>query len=149
MVDEVRTQLPFSKIKKIIKTDPNCGSVSTEGVQLLGFATERFVNLLTKTACERTLFDKRKTLLRKDLEFIIRNCEPFNFLEDALDGWPEWDSKKRNTVSEGVKPLSPSISSKNHVIMEDDIEEVPGKLPYRPANNGDQSSASLSDSGPN
>uniref|UniRef100_A0A2K6VJ88 CBFD_NFYB_HMF domain-containing protein n=1 Tax=Onchocerca volvulus TaxID=6282 RepID=A0A2K6VJ88_ONCVO len=92
----LRTRLPITRVRKIFKLDPNCMIISSEAVQLLTLATERFVGLLAKVAYGHAVFDKRKTLQLRDLEFCIKNYEPFNFLDGALDGWPEINEGKRD-----------------------------------------------------
>uniref|UniRef100_A0A0R3RZ59 CBFD_NFYB_HMF domain-containing protein n=1 Tax=Elaeophora elaphi TaxID=1147741 RepID=A0A0R3RZ59_9BILA len=95
----LQTQLPIARVKKIFRLDLNCTTISAEAVQLLTFATERFIGLLAKVAYRQAVFDKRKTLQLRDLEFCIKNCEPFNFLDGTLDGWPEISGGKHGNGS--------------------------------------------------
>uniref|UniRef100_A0A915PXT3 Transcription factor CBF/NF-Y/archaeal histone domain-containing protein n=1 Tax=Setaria digitata TaxID=48799 RepID=A0A915PXT3_9BILA len=95
----IRTQLPVARVKKICRLDPSCNMISAQAVQLLTLATEHFIGLLAKVAYSQAVFDKRKTLQLKDLEFCIKNYEPFNFLDGTLDGWPEISSAKHRVTS--------------------------------------------------
>ncbi|KAL3993597.1 Histone-like transcription factor (CBF/NF-Y) and archaeal histone family protein [Acanthocheilonema viteae] len=92
----LQARLPVTRVRKIFRLDSNCTTISTEAVQLLTLAAERFTGLLAKAAYGQAIFNKRKTLQLRDLEFCIKNYESFNFLDGTLDGWPEISGGKHS-----------------------------------------------------
>lgn len=78
-------QLPLSRIKVIMKTDPDVTLASQEAVVAIAKATELFIAGLSKDAVTSTLNSKRKTLQRKDLDSVIDTRDGYEFLEGALE----------------------------------------------------------------
>ncbi|EFO21432.1 hypothetical protein LOAG_07058 [Loa loa] len=110
VIHALRTQLPVTRVRKIFRLDSNCMAISAEAVQLLTLATERFIGLLAKIAYGQAVFDKRKTLQLRDLEFCVKNYEPFNFLDGTLDGWPEINGEKRSLGNESGMAMAAKMS---------------------------------------
>lgn len=66
-VDKI-TELPLSKIKFIVKTDPDVHSVSSEALFLITKTTEKFIQSLSREAWSFAQQQKRKTLKKTDID---------------------------------------------------------------------------------
>ena len=86
--NEKLMKLPLSRIKSIMKSDPDVTLASQEAVITIAKATELFIWELSKDAVHSTLQSKRKTLQRKDLDSILDTRDRYLFLEGTLD-WNE------------------------------------------------------------
>ena len=62
------TELPLSKIKFIVKTDPDVHSVSSEALFLITKTTEKFIQSLSREAWTFAQQQKRKTLKKTDID---------------------------------------------------------------------------------
>lgn len=62
------TELPLSKIKFIVKTDPDVHSVSSEALFLITKTTEKFIQSLSREAWSFAQQQKRKTLKKTDID---------------------------------------------------------------------------------
>ncbi|CAO1423585.1 unnamed protein product [Diamesa serratosioi] len=62
------TELPLSKIKFIVKTDPDVHSVSSEALFLITKTTEKFIQSLSREAWTFAQHQKRKTLKKTDID---------------------------------------------------------------------------------
>uniref|UniRef100_A0A9J8B2I0 Polymerase (DNA-directed), epsilon 4, accessory subunit n=1 Tax=Cyprinus carpio carpio TaxID=630221 RepID=A0A9J8B2I0_CYPCA len=60
-------KLPLSRIKSLMKADPDVSLASQESVFIIAKATELFVEMIAKDALVYAQQGKRKTLQRKDL----------------------------------------------------------------------------------
>ncbi|TRZ01419.1 hypothetical protein DNTS_015156 [Danionella cerebrum] len=60
-------KLPLSRIKALMKADPDVSLASQESVFIIAKATELFVEMIAKDALVYAQQGKRKTLQRKDL----------------------------------------------------------------------------------
>jgi len=78
-------RLPLSRIKTIMKTDPDVTMTGHEAAILIAKATELFVQELTKEVFSYTLQAKRKTVQRKDLELAIDKIDSLAFLEGTME----------------------------------------------------------------
>ncbi|XP_077058831.1 DNA polymerase epsilon subunit 4 [Siphateles boraxobius] len=78
-------KLPLSRIKTLMKADPDVSLASQESVFIIAKATELFVEMITKDALVYAQQGKRKTLQRKDLDNAIEAIDEFAFLEGTLD----------------------------------------------------------------
>uniref|UniRef100_A0A8C6V5D8 DNA polymerase epsilon subunit 4 n=1 Tax=Naja naja TaxID=35670 RepID=A0A8C6V5D8_NAJNA len=78
-------RLPLSRVKALVKADPDVSLASQEAVFILARAAELFVDTLSKDAFIHTQHGKRKTLQRKDLDNAIEALDEFAFLEGTLD----------------------------------------------------------------
>lgn len=81
---ERATRLPVSRIKTIMKFDPDVNIITQEAAYLLAKATEEFLTGFAKSAYESTMTGKRKTLQKKDLDVAILSQDRFCFL-DGID----------------------------------------------------------------
>ncbi|XP_033735149.1 DNA polymerase epsilon subunit 4-like [Pecten maximus] len=84
--NERTIKLPMSRVKAIMKSDPDVSLASSEAVVALAKATEMFIQMLSKDAINSTMQSKRKTLQRKDLDTVIDTRDSYSFLEGTLDG---------------------------------------------------------------
>ncbi|XP_075300226.1 DNA polymerase epsilon subunit 4 [Opisthocomus hoazin] len=78
-------RLPLSRVKALMKADPDVSQASQEAVFVLARAAELFVETLAKDAYVYAQQSKRKTLQRKDLDNAIEAIDEFAFLEGTLD----------------------------------------------------------------
>ncbi|KAF7635191.1 hypothetical protein Mgra_00005305, partial [Meloidogyne graminicola] len=100
--------LPLSRVKKISKiyldqTSTNSeviknATISSEAVNLLAIATEKYIQLLSRAAWNWTLSTSRKTLQITDIEQCIKRDWLFAILNDGLNDWPD-DDKKENELT--------------------------------------------------
>ncbi|XP_069505775.1 DNA polymerase epsilon subunit 4 isoform X2 [Ambystoma mexicanum] len=80
-----QVRLPLSRVKTLMKADPDVTLASQEAVLLTARATELFVETIAKDAYIYAQRGKRKTLQRKDLDNAIDAIDEFAFLEGTLD----------------------------------------------------------------
>ncbi|XP_063771981.1 DNA polymerase epsilon subunit 4 [Pseudophryne corroboree] len=78
-------RLPMSRVKALMKSDPDVSLASQESVFLICKATELFIETIAKDAYIYAQRGKRKTLQRKDLDNAIDAIDEFAFLEGTLD----------------------------------------------------------------
>ncbi|GAB1610723.1 DNA polymerase epsilon subunit 4-like [Argonauta hians] len=78
-------KLPISRIRKIIKLDPDVSLASQEAMIVLSKATELFVQYVSREASNYTFQGKRKTLQRKDLDVAVERTDTLAFLDGALE----------------------------------------------------------------
>ncbi|XP_039180359.1 DNA polymerase epsilon subunit 4 isoform X2 [Crotalus tigris] len=78
-------RLPLSRVKALVKADPDVSLASQEAVFVLARAAELFVETISRDAFLHTQHGKRKTLQRKDLDNAIEALDEFAFLEGTLD----------------------------------------------------------------
>ncbi|KAJ7308177.1 hypothetical protein JRQ81_008694 [Phrynocephalus forsythii] len=79
------SKLPLSRVKALVKADPDVTLASQEAVYVLARAAELFVETIAKDAFVYAQRGKRKTLQRKDLDKAIEAMDEFAFLEGTLD----------------------------------------------------------------
>lgn len=78
-------RLPLSRVKNIMKMDPEVTLASQEAVATLAKAAELFIMAVSQDAIYKTLQSKRKTLLRKDLEHVFDTKDCYAFLEGCME----------------------------------------------------------------
>ncbi|KAJ8917774.1 hypothetical protein NQ315_010680 [Exocentrus adspersus] len=79
-------RLPLSRVKAMMKKDPDCDLLSQDAVFLTTKATEMFIDFMTRESAKHvTVMGKRKTVSRKDVETVIQNIPELCFLDGALD----------------------------------------------------------------
>ncbi|XP_069596526.1 DNA polymerase epsilon subunit 4 [Ranitomeya imitator] len=78
-------KLPMSRIKSLMKSDPDVSLASQEAVFAISKATELFIEAIAKDAFVYAQRGKRKTLQRKDLDNAIDAFDEFAFLEGTLE----------------------------------------------------------------
>ena len=78
-------KFPQSRIRNIMKMDPDITIASQESVFLITKAAELFVQLQAQEAYKRTKVSKRKTVQKKDLDSVMDELDCMAFLEGAID----------------------------------------------------------------
>ncbi|XP_069703283.1 DNA polymerase epsilon subunit 4-like [Periplaneta americana] len=78
-------RLPLSRVKHIMKMDPDVHLASQEAVFLIAKSTELFIESLAKEAYMHTSQGKRRTLQKKDIDSAIESADCLAFLEGVLD----------------------------------------------------------------
>ncbi|KAL8612716.1 hypothetical protein ACOMHN_025367 [Nucella lapillus] len=77
-------RLPLTRIKHIIKMDPEVTLASHEAVITIAKAAEFFISTLVRDASYKTIQRKRRVVLRKDLEYAMDSRDCYSFLEGAV-----------------------------------------------------------------
>ncbi|KAK3922287.1 DNA polymerase epsilon subunit 4 [Frankliniella fusca] len=81
---EKLVKLPLSRIKSIIKMDPDVNLASQEAVFLIAKATELFIESLARESYTHTAQSKKKTVQKKDVDAAISSSDSLLFLEGTL-----------------------------------------------------------------
>lgn len=81
---EKLVQLPLTRIKNLIKLDPDVNIASHDAVIAIAKAAELFIHMLGKEAYKFTKQNKKKTIQKKDINDCITTCEALAFLEGTL-----------------------------------------------------------------
>ncbi|GMM29786.1 hypothetical protein DAMA08_025310 [Martiniozyma asiatica (nom. inval.)] len=76
--------LPMSKIKKIVKLDPEHVSSTESANYLLGMATEMFIMELTHDASLVTKTKKRRKIMYADFQKAVSMGENYAFMRDIV-----------------------------------------------------------------
>lgn len=74
------TVFPLSRIKKIVKLDPEAFNTSNISLELIGLATESFLKSLSFNSLQFAKNSKRKTLMKNDISQAIERSPQFSFL---------------------------------------------------------------------
>ena len=78
-------KLPLSRIRSIIKVDPDISIASHDAVVLIAKATELFIQEIALEAHSFALQKKRKTIQKPDIALAIEGTDCMAFLEGAID----------------------------------------------------------------
>jgi len=78
-------RFPHSRVKAIMKMDPDTTLTSQESVYLIAEAAKLFVQLQAMEAYKRTKTAKRKTVQKRDFDVVTEELDCMAFLECALD----------------------------------------------------------------
>lgn len=78
------TQLPLSRIKALMKMNPDTGLAGSEAVFLMCKATELFIESLTRESFVYTAEARKKTVQLRDVQRAIDSVDALMFLEGAL-----------------------------------------------------------------
>lgn len=85
VTEERLSQLPLSRIKSIMKLDPELNLVSSDSVFLMSKVTELFIKSLARESFAFVEQGKKKTVQKKDVDSAINAVDALMFLEGALD----------------------------------------------------------------
>ncbi|KAL1208305.1 Nuclear transcription factor Y subunit C-6 [Cardamine amara subsp. amara] len=77
-------QLPLSRIKKIMKSDPEVNMISAEAPIFFAKACEMFIVDLTTRSWLHTEESKRRTLQKSDISAAVDRTFTFDFLLDVI-----------------------------------------------------------------
>lgn len=78
-------KFPLTRVKTIIKQDPDVTLASQDAVIVIAKATELFIETFTREAYSHLSQSKRKTLQKKDLEATVQAIDALAFLEGTGD----------------------------------------------------------------
>eukprot|EP00116_Pleurobrachia_bachei_P019127 sb/3479389/ len=78
------SQLPVSKIKKIMRFDPETVMVKNDAVVTMAFATELFVKTLATAAARVAVRNKRKTIKKDDIDLCVTTMGTMEGLERRI-----------------------------------------------------------------
>jgi DNA polymerase epsilon subunit 4 len=78
-------QLAVSRIKSIMKMDPDFNLVGKDSLFLVTKATELFIEFLSVESHKSTINALRKTIQKKDIEAAVNEVDSLCFLDAALD----------------------------------------------------------------
>ncbi|BFY99605.1 hypothetical protein BsWGS_02645 [Bradybaena similaris] len=82
-------KLPLTRIRSIMKTDPDVKIASQDAVITLAKAAELFIQCLAREAAVRTVREKRKIVLRKHLDDVFETKDSYSFLEGVLESFED------------------------------------------------------------
>ncbi|CAI4231707.1 unnamed protein product [Auanema sp. JU1783] len=136
-IDQIlKTDLPLSRVKKIAKLDPEVSMMNNDAARLVAKSTELFLVELAKACYTHASGDKRKTVQKKDLDRVIKTDWMFEFLEDALDGWPEPGRSKifgeNAETLEETEELDDTVNGETAETANDDSMEDMETMPINP-----------------
>ncbi|KAK0672760.1 histone-fold-containing protein [Cercophora samala] len=107
-----QTQLPLTRVKKIIAQDPDIQICSNNAAFVITLATEMFVQYLAEQAQEKTKLERkpRRNIQYKDLANAVAHQDNLEFLEDVVPKTTSYKDVKgkaaaaRTRVKGGDKP---------------------------------------------
>lgn len=82
--DDTTLQLPMSRIKKIIKLDPEHISSTESANYILGISTELFIKQLTLDASTITKSKGRKKIMYNDMQEVVNTVDVYSFMRDLV-----------------------------------------------------------------
>ncbi|XP_037806087.1 DNA polymerase epsilon subunit 4 [Lucilia sericata] len=82
--DQKLFQLPLTRIRNIMKLDPDLHIASNEAVFLVTRATELFIESLAQESYNFTLESKKKTIQKRDVDLAIDAVDSLMFLDGAM-----------------------------------------------------------------
>lgn len=78
-------QLPLTRIRNIMKLDPDLNIASHEAVFLVTRATELFIESLAREAYTYTMNSRKKTVQKQDVDLAIAAVDSLMFLDGAME----------------------------------------------------------------
>jgi DNA polymerase epsilon subunit 4 len=84
-IAEKIVKLPISRVRSIIKVDPDVSIASHDAVILIAKATELFIHEIAQEAHYISSQKKRKTIQKPDIASAIEGADCMAFLEGAID----------------------------------------------------------------
>lgn len=84
MEEENTLTLPMSRIKKIVKLDPEHISSTESANYVLGVATEMFIRQLTSDARTVTKSKGRKKVMYGDIQKVVNGVDVYSFMRDIV-----------------------------------------------------------------
>ncbi|XP_003383552.1 PREDICTED: DNA polymerase epsilon subunit 4-like [Amphimedon queenslandica] len=84
-ISKSKVSLPLSKVKSIIKSDPDVAMTGSEAVYLMTKMTEMFIGHIANKAHYYTKLGKRKTVQDRDIIACVTNNDELAFLEGILE----------------------------------------------------------------
>mmetsp|Transcript_32469 Transcript_32469/g.70938 ORF Transcript_32469/g.70938 Transcript_32469/m.70938 type:complete len:104 (-) Transcript_32469:287-598(-) len=81
---EIESQLPLSRVKRLMKETESVGMVSAEASILVAKATDLFMELFSHKAGEHVIAANRSKLEYKDFASCVENTPRLQFLRDIV-----------------------------------------------------------------
>lgn len=78
-------QLPLTRIRNLMKLDPDMNIASLESVFVVTRATELFIESLAREAFSYTTQSKKKTMQKRDVDLAISSVDSLMFLDGAMN----------------------------------------------------------------
>ena len=78
-------QLPLTRVRMMIKSDPDVSIVGQEALMVITKATEMFIAYVARESYTQTLQAKRKTIQKRDFDSCIPLRDELTFLEGTND----------------------------------------------------------------
>ncbi|XP_065366943.1 DNA polymerase epsilon subunit 4 [Calliphora vicina] len=82
--DQKLFQLPLTRIRNIMKLDPDLHIASNEAVFLVTRATELFIESLAQESYNFTVEAKKKTIQKRDVDLAVDAVDSLMFLDGAM-----------------------------------------------------------------
>lgn len=82
---EKHCTLPLSRVKLIMKTDPNVKVLSSEATILAAIAAEKFLKFIIEETARITKSKKKKTIMKQHFDEALQGLEVTEFLEGMMD----------------------------------------------------------------
>ncbi|KAI3932482.1 hypothetical protein MKW92_025353 [Papaver armeniacum] len=83
--ENLKSVFPLSRIKKIMKIDPEINKINSEALHLVSLSTDLFLQFLTDKSTRVVLEKKRKTIKLEHLRIAAKRHQPTSdFLLDSL-----------------------------------------------------------------
>ena len=76
---------PLSRVKTIMRTDPDTSLVQTDATVVVGEAAKLFLKRISRDAHKITADSKRKIINRADVDTCVNRYQEYLFLEEQLD----------------------------------------------------------------
>lgn len=109
-MSKVKTQLPLSRCRRVIRADADVHSCSQQAMILAAVATEKLIARLVERALQSTLVAKRKTVQVRDLSRAVSKNEQFMFLADAIQACEE-ELKSQKCRAAGIEDENQTLLS--------------------------------------
>ncbi|KAK3901619.1 histone-fold-containing protein [Staphylotrichum tortipilum] len=96
-----QTQLPLTRVKKIIAVDPDIAICSNNAAFVITLATEMFVQYLTGEAQNMTKLERkpRRNIQYKDMANAVTHQDNLEFLEDVIPKTTSYKEVKAKTAA--------------------------------------------------
>ncbi|KAK3294624.1 histone-fold-containing protein [Chaetomium fimeti] len=96
-----QTQLPLTRVKKIIAVDPDIAVCSNNAAFVITLATEMFVQYLTGEAQNMTKLERkpRRNIQYKDMANAVTHQDNLEFLEDIIPKTTSYKEVKNKTAA--------------------------------------------------
>jgi len=78
-------QLPLTRVRMMIKSDPDVSIVGQDALMVITKATEMFIAYVARECYTQTLQAKRKTIQKRDFDACIQPRDELAFLEGTID----------------------------------------------------------------
>jgi histone H3/H4 len=79
-----KTELPLSRVKRIMKADPDVKNVSADAAYLVTRAAELFLQRITERSAEVTRSGGKKTVMYQDVAIAVKRFPEMDFLADIV-----------------------------------------------------------------